>query len=140
MPDLKGKTLAQALDAIDALDLPACVKVVRDGNCDKPHGTVCHTGLEHGDTVRDNGHIQLIVATDVLDQGTPKESRRLPDPTNKPTVEVVADLGKRGFTSVEVIETDVPCERGVVCESSPQPGRFYPSNVKIELKVRRAKR
>ena len=140
MPDVKGKQLSQALDAIDALDLPACVVVQRDGSCDKPAGTVCRTGLDAGREVGWTGLVQLIVATDVLDAGTPKETRRLPELVDRPTAEVVADLAKRGFTSVKVIEAEVSCERGVVCEVSPRPGVFYPSGTEIQLKVRRAKR
>jgi len=140
MPDVEGKQLAQALDAIDALDLPACVVVQRDASCQKPAGTVCHTGLDAGREVGANGLVQLVVATDVLDAGTPKETRRLPALVDRPTDEVVADLAKRGFTAVKVIEADVSCERGIVCEVSPRPGAFYPPAVEIQLKVRRAKR
>jgi hypothetical protein len=138
VPDFTGKPLAEALDAIDALDRPACITVHRDGECDKPDGIVCKTDSA-GSPIDVDGRIRIVVSTDVYDRGTPKETRRLRDLTNKPTEQVRATLSKV-FANVEVVEADLPCERGIVCDIDPPVERFYPASEKITLKVRRAKR
>lgn len=134
--DLQGKPLDEVLDWIDSLDQPACVHVQWDPQCDDGHGKVCFQSAYVGDPVTPDGGLQLIVGTDVIDAGTPDEQRRLPYLVDRPLDEALAELAKLGFTAVEVIERNVPCERGVVCEALPDGGRFHGPAEPIQLVVR----
>ena len=138
VPDFTGQSLDAALDTIDALDLPACVTVRYDSGCELGHHNVCMQS-QTDEPIRLNGDLTLVVATDITDEGTPDERRRLPDVTGTATDDALADLARRGFTNVKVVEDNVPCERGIVCMADPGPG-FWPPDGAIVLTVRRAKK
>jgi hypothetical protein len=139
LPQMVGLDVEAALDQLDALDQPLVVTVRWDQGCERGHGKVCDQGDEP--QIRRDGHLDLIVATDVLDAGTADETRRYPDTTGMKTDEALADLARRGFTNVKVVEDPgVPCERGVVCQITPSRASFYPVDTEITLTVRTPKK
>jgi len=139
--DFKGMKLTDVLDKLDALHRPVCLTVRSDPGCDSGHGKVCTQSTRAGDPIQATGGLQLIVGTDILDEGMPDEQRRFPEVVNRPLDEVLHDLKARGFTNVRVIEDSVSCERGIVCESEPGLGaEWVGTGEEIRLIVRRAKK
>jgi hypothetical protein len=134
LPDVTGKSLADALAAFDALDLPF-ILAVRWSGCEGAHDTVCQMGF---DDSPGSAYVSVTLAERIRHRGTDREERELPAGLeNKPTDEVVATLKKIGFTNVTVVETDLPCARGIACQLPPP--RFYKTTEPIVVHIRRAK-
>lgn len=134
LPDVKGKLLEQALAAFDAMDLPFIV-AVRWTGCEGANDTVCE--VVYTDSPG-SAYVRVTLAERVRFRGTDREERELPAGLeNKPADEVVATLKKIGFVNVTIVETDLPCARGIAC--SLPPPRFYKTTEPIEVQVRRAK-
>jgi hypothetical protein len=137
--DLTGKPIADVLDMLDKLDLPVCVTVQWDTQCDGGNGKVCFQSVRPDDTVAAIGDLHLIVGSDVTGAGTPDEGRRYPEVIGRKLDDVLADLKARGFTNVKVVEDRVACERGIVCDADPGNPGFVRTDKEIQLTVRRAK-
>jgi hypothetical protein len=136
IPDVDGLDLETALTRLDGLDQPLCVVVVVDPDCTAGHHQVC----SHSAKPKEDGTLGLRVATDILDAGTDRERHRRPDVIGMAPDAAVAELKRRGFTNVEVVEANAACNRGEVCEISPVgPTPFYARDAKITLTVRRAR-
>jgi hypothetical protein len=131
---MKGRSLSDALAAFDAMDLPFIV-IITWSECPGPNDTVC----EIDDEVSSDGTVRMTAAMRIRYRGTDKEERELPDGLEgMKTEDAVAKLKKIGFTNIEIVEKDLPCERGFVC-STYRPG-WHRTSQKIELEVRRAKK
>jgi hypothetical protein len=136
--DYQGVAVDQALARLDALDATLCVTVIWDDSCTAGHGLVCKQSPALGE----RGDLTLTVGKDIRDAGTARETRRRPDVTGMPTDDAVAELRRRGFTRVEVVEADVACERGVVCDVSPAVWSgdvFFAPGDPITLRVRKGR-
>jgi hypothetical protein len=134
LPDVKGKTLAEALAAFDAMDLPF-ILAVRWTQCEGANDTVCELGF---DDSPGTAYVHVTLAERIRFRGTDREERELPAGLeNRPTDEVVATLKQIGFSKVVVVETDLPCARGIAC--SLPPPRFYKTTDTIEVQVRKGR-
>ncbi|MGE0398800.1 MAG: hypothetical protein AB7T06_18980 [Kofleriaceae bacterium] len=135
LPDVKGQPLAEALAAFDALDLPFIVAVRWSSLCEGANDTVCEVGF---DDSPGSAYVRMTLAMRIRFRGTDREEREVPGGLeNKPTDEVLATLEQIGFTNVVVVETDLPCARGIAC--SVPPARFYRTAERLEIQVRRGR-
>lgn len=137
LPDLRGKTLDQALAVLEGLGR-YCVIVTERSSCESPQGTplVCYQSSQHGVTELDvDSPIELAVQTDVAGRGTASETHRVPVLKHRKTKEVLADLERRGFTNVQVVR-DAQCDAGVVCWADPDPDDFQALSESVILHVR----
>ncbi|MFN0247889.1 MAG: hypothetical protein ACKV2T_13455 [Kofleriaceae bacterium] len=140
LPAMVGRPIAEVIEAFDKLDMPFSLFVSYTEHCAGANDTVC----EIANTVVDEttSHFELRVAMRIRHRGLPTEERQRPAEeklVNRPPDEVVAELKAIGFTNVVVVEKDIPCKRGIVC-NVPGRGLWHETNGAIELWVRHAKK
>jgi hypothetical protein len=138
--DLLGLTVDEAVDKLTALGR-YCVIVVEDTDCTDAGGVghICQQWSGDEPDMPVSMRLVVFVRSDVRDAGKPSESHRVPELANRPADEALADLTKRGFTHVTVVD-GAGCERGMVCSAAPRPDTFVGLDTEITLQVRPAKK
>jgi hypothetical protein len=141
LPEILDLTVDQALAALTKTDEQLCIVLRTDSfdDCTTPGGAghICRAEPHDRDPVDTSGIVTMWLQYDVR----PADGdHRLEDVTARPTDDVVADLARRGFTSVTVTEAEVPCDPGIVCEMFPRPNYFYPADEPITLRVRKRRK
>jgi hypothetical protein len=138
VPDLADRTADQAVAALAKLGR-YCLIVMEKTDCTAPSGDlhVCEQRPAPGETVSPAYTVTLYVQSDIIDRGTDHETRRVPELDGRRRDDVLADLARRGFTNVQVVDEDAGCEPDTVCYPDVREGSFMGAGEAIVLHIRK---
>lgn len=141
VPDLADKTADEAVAILTKLGR-YCVTVHENTDCTAASGDlhICEQRPAAGETVRTSEVLAVQVQSDIMDRGTDHETRRVPELDGRHRDDVLADLARRGFTNVQVVDEDAGCEPDTVCYPDVREGSFLGAGEAIVLHIRRPRR
>lgn len=126
MPEIVGKSLAEAQSALDAKGIQ--YEIVYDVSTEYDKNTVMKSSVAAGGALTKNDKVTMTVSAG-------SDGTKVPDVTGLSEAEATASLEKEGFTVKKQTGTSTDVAKGNVISQSPEAGKIIARNASVTIVI-----